>query len=140
MADAVAETSADVAETTTGDTQKPSTNATRWRARIDKCKERRKKLISEWSINVDYRRGKQFTSESDYERLALTVDWSMTKAKQAQLFSQVPKIIPTPKQKAYAAAAPVFGKRVNERLEEAKVGTAMDECLPDVINDDEAPD
>ncbi len=118
----------------TGDTQKPSTQATKWRGRIDKCKERRKKLIAEWSINVDYRRGKQFSSESDYERLALTVDWSMTKSKQAQLFSQVPKIIPTPKQKAYAPAAPVFGKRVNERLEEAKVGTAMDECLPDAIN------
>jgi hypothetical protein len=118
----------------TQDTQKSSSSSTKWRARIDKCKERRKKLITEWSINVDYRRGKQFTSESDYERLALTVDWSMTKAKQAQLFSQVPKIIPTPIQKAYAPAAPVFGKRVNERLQEAKVSTAMDECLPDVIN------
>lgn len=105
-----------------------------WLARIERCKTKRRKLIREWSINVDYRRGKPFDTESDEDRIAVPTDWSQTKAKQAQLFSQVPQVVLEAEHKDYRVAVPVFQKMLNTRLKSAKVGVAMDECLPDVIN------
>ena len=111
-----------------------TSSPSKWKARIEKCKTKRRRLITDWTINIDYRRGKQFDADSDYDRIAVACDWSMTKSKQSQLFSQVPKIVSTAKQKAYAPAAPIFGKVVNDQLTAAGVGVAMDECLPDAIN------
>jgi hypothetical protein len=110
------------------------TQVSTWRARIDRCKRKRKDLIQEWSINVDYRRGKQFDSASDTDRVAVTTDWTQTKAKQAQLFSQVPQVMLTPKHPVFAPAVPVFASKLNEVITSAGVGAAMDEVLPDVIN------
>lgn len=121
---------------TSGDDEQPigESPVAKWKGRIERSKNRRKDLLRNWQMNVDYRRGKMFETESDYDRIAVAKDWSLTKSKQAQLFSQVPKVIPTARQKAYAPAAFIWGKRVNDRLEAAKVGVAMDEVLPDVIN------
>jgi hypothetical protein len=105
-----------------------------FKARISRCQMLRRNLIQDWSLNVDYRRGKPFEDDSDNDRIQVTVDWSATKAKQAQLFSQVPEVRLTHKQDAYKASAPMFAKKLNDMLCLAKVGNAMDETLPDTIN------
>jgi hypothetical protein len=107
---------------------------TQFRSRIEAAKSKRSELIAGWQENVSYRLGQPFESTSDRDRVAVTLDWSQTKAKQAQLFSQVPEVRLTPKHPAFAAAVPVFAKVLNETLTKAKVGTVMDEVLPDCIN------
>lgn len=106
----------------------------RWLSRIAMCRRLRRNLILDWAINVDYRRGKLFDTDSDQDRIAITADWSMTKAKQAQLFSQVPEVRLKERNKQYEGAVPTFARKLNETLGFAEVGTAMDECLPDCIN------
>ncbi len=113
---------------------KGESSAAKWKGRIERCKTRRKDLLLEWQTNVDYRRGKMFSTESDYDRIAVAKDWALTKSKQAQLFSTVPRLVPTAKLKEYRPAAFVWGKRVNDRLEAAKVKVAMDEVMPDIVN------
>lgn len=106
----------------------------KWKARLDRCKKKRADLARDWSINIDYRRGKPFETASDEDRVAVSIDWSQTKAKQASLFSAVPTVMLTPRHPAFAPAIPIFAKKLNETITDAKVGIAMDECLPDVIN------
>lgn len=113
------------------------TSAKKWRARITTAKKRTKDYLDEWTDNVDYRRGKPFESTSDQDRIAVNLDWPNTKAKQAQLFSQLPALVLQPLLKdvpTLAAAVPVFGRELNEELKRAGAEAAMDECLPDVIN------
>lgn len=105
-----------------------------WRKRIEKAKRVRKDLVSDWSTNIDYRRGKPFASESDEHRVAVNPDWALTKAKQAALFSQVPAVTVTSDFGTLKGAAPIFMKALNKRLTKAKVDVAMDEVMPDVIN------
>lgn len=109
---------------------------TDFQARIDACKAYRRKLIANWTQNIDYRRGKPFASQTDEDRIAVNLDWSLTKSKQAQLFSQIPQVhVNHPPQTG--AAGPwlqAFEQRLNDTLIVAGIETAMDECLPDVIN------
>lgn len=93
-----------------------------------------RELVPEWALNIDYRRGKPFATDSDQDRVAITVDWANTKDKIAQLFSQVPQVRLSAKQKAFEAGIPVFARKVNDTITAAGMGTASDECLPDVIN------
>ena len=117
------------------DAKDPKANQSKlWRARIGKTKTYRRTLISNWSENVDFRRGKPFEADSDQDRIQVTIDWSATKAKQAQLFSQMPEVRLLPKRKQYAPAVPTFARKLNEVIGDAGTGSAMDECLPDVIN------
>lgn len=115
-----------------------------FRSRVDICKSYRRKLIPNWTISIDYRRGKPFTSQTDEDQVAVNLDWSMTKAKQAALFSQVPKVRvdhapdtlpqsggPGPAKPSWSAA---FERKLNDTLVESGIETAMDECLPDCIN------
>jgi hypothetical protein len=62
-----------------------------FRTRIDACKQYRRKLIPNWTTNIDWRRGKPFSSQADSDQIAVNLDWTLTKSKQAQLFSQVPQ-------------------------------------------------
>src|ERR1035437_1487681 len=105
-----------------------------WRGQIKRAKAKRDLLIPQWQLNVDYRRGLPFEGVSDEDRIAVNVDWSLTKAKQARLFSQVPQVILEPKHPSLASAVPVFSKVLNDTPTTAKVGVAIDECLPDCIN------
>jgi hypothetical protein len=105
-----------------------------WRSNMSRCRRVRRDLVVEWSENIDRRRGKLFDTDSDEDRIAVPLDWSATKAKQAMLFSQVPEARLKAKHKAYAGAVPTFGRKLNETLGLAEVGTAMDECVPDCIN------
>ena len=107
-----------------------------FRARIDTCKNYRRKLISNWTTSIDYRRGKPFTSQSDDDQVAVNLDWSLTKTKQAALFSQVPQVRLSHHPQS-ATSGPWLGKfenKLNDTLVIAGVEAAMDECLPDCIN------
>jgi hypothetical protein len=98
------------------------------RTQRDICRTYRRKLLQNWTTNIDYRRGKPFSSHRDDDQIAVNLDWTMTKTKQAALFSQVPEVrIKNP-------MASQFEKKLNDRLRKAGIETAMDECLPDCIN------
>jgi hypothetical protein len=104
------------------------------KARVEKTERIRKDLIKSWAYNVDYRRGKPFGQDSDEERVNVNIDWSMTKAKHAQLFSQVPTVYLTPKQDQFKPAMSAFGKELNNTLTTSRIGVAMDEATIDAIN------
>lgn len=107
-----------------------------FRSRIDSTKQFRRKLIQNWGVSIDMRRGKPFSSQSDDDQIAVNLDWSLTKTKQASLFSQVPQI------RLYhhpdsATAGPWLAKlesKLNDTLVVSGIEAAMDECLPDCIN------
>lgn len=110
----------------------------RWaefRQRAELCKSYKKKLIRNWSVNIDYRRGKPFASQSDEDQIAVNLDWSFTKTKQAALFSQVPQVrvnhSPESVQAPWCAA---FERKLNDTIREAGVEAALEEVLPDCIN------
>lgn len=108
-----------------------------FRQRIDICKLYRRKLIANWTISIDYRRGKPFTSQTDEDQVAVNLDWTLTKAKQAALFSQVPKIRLDHSPETLPKVTPWMAKfehRLNEIILDSGIEAAMDECLPDCIN------
>ncbi len=112
-------------------------NAGAWKARIQACKNLKRKLIPSWSTNIDYRRGKPYSTSSDEDRISVPSDWIYTKAKQASLFSQVPQIrVNHPPQTAVGDTAWIhaFEQRLNDTLVTAGIESAMEECLPDCIN------
>jgi hypothetical protein len=43
-------------------------SAEMWLSRIKKCKSIRYQLVQDWATNIDYRRGKQFTTDDDQDR------------------------------------------------------------------------
>lgn len=110
----------------------------RWaefRHRTDVCKAYRKKLVRNWSLNIDHRRGKQNAAESDSDNVFVNLDWSFTKVKQASLFSQVPKIrIDHSPQTLSLPWAPPFESRINDVLDEGGIESAMEEVMSDTIN------
>jgi hypothetical protein len=105
-----------------------------FKARIERCKRARTELVDEWAKNVDFRRGKPFTQETDEDRINVNLDWSLTKGKHAQLYSQTPKVYLTAKEEKFKQAIVPFGKRLNDVLTQASVGCAMDESVLDAIN------
>lgn len=108
------------------------------RKKVQQCRRVKREFIPEWSTNIDYRRAKPFDTDSDQDRIAITADWSNTKRKEAQLFSQVPKIrLKTRRRWAKTLTPParmVFQDKVNDELEDINVGAVMGECLVNVIN------
>lgn len=117
----------------TADTESPVSGAM-WKTRLDRAKVERKKRTRDWKVNIDYRRGKPFASESDEDRIAVNIDWPLTKAKHASLFSQVPAVTATSDLAALKPVAGLFARALNKHLAKAKVDVAMDEVMPDVIN------
>jgi hypothetical protein len=108
-----------------------------FRSRADICKLYRRKLIANWTVSIDYRRGKPFASQTDEDQVAVNLDWSLTKSKQAALFSQVPQVRIVHGSDTLPKAAPwatTFETRLNDELVDAGIQAAMDECLPDCIN------
>lgn len=107
-----------------------------FRQRIQACKSHRKKLITNWTTNIDYRRGKPFTSQGDEDSIVVNLDWSYTKTKQAALFSQVPKvrISHSPESVTSGPWVAKYERKLNDKLVSAGIEAAMDEVLPDVIN------
>jgi len=121
-------------EATTG----PKTKK-RWaefRQQLDVCKNYRKKLVRNWSTNIDYRRGKTFASQSDDDTISVNMDWSLTKTKQAALFSQVPHVAVSHPPESVAAGEWLskFTRKLNDMLVKGGIEAAMDEIMPDCIN------
>jgi hypothetical protein len=108
-----------------------------FRQRVDQCKQYRRKLIANWTVNIDYRRGKPFASQTDQDQIAVNLDWSLTKSKQAALFSQVPQVRLEHSPETLPKSAPwasKFESKLNEIILESGIEAAMDEVLPDCIN------
>src|SRR6478752_3136785 len=118
------------------------------RSSVDLSKKSMGKFHSTWDTNVEMRRGKTTTTQtvypsqiniSDYEepgRAEINPDWSLTKNKVSNLFSQVPAVQCTHENEAYAAAVPFFAKDLNYELGEKRTNpkVAMTEILSDVVN------
>jgi len=111
-------------------TQDPN-SAPAWQARIAACKTERQRLVSEWQINVAYRAGQPFAAQSTSDRISVNVDWSMTRAKHAALFSQTPSVTVS---SSAGANLSQFSKLLNDRLTKAGAGPAIDEAVIDCIN------
>ena len=112
------------------------------KARINSSKRNRRVFSADWKRNIELRLGKiatVFTGGIDVEddiQTEINPDWSLTKTKTANLYSQVPSVQATHENKAYAAAIYPFMKQLNYELSEKRcnVGVAMEECLNDVVN------
>ncbi len=109
-------------------------SADAWRARISHCKRERRQLVQGWQINVDYRRGKPFSSESDSDRINVNLDQPFTRSKHAQLFSQTPTVTLTTDNDQFKPLIGPFASRVNKELGKAGLGAAIDESVIDCIN------
>lgn len=106
-----------------------------FRQRIAVCKQYRRKQISNWVSNIDYRRGKPFSSQTDEDRVAVNLDWPLTKSKHASLYSQTPQVhVDHPPQTTGAPWVYGFEQRLNDTFVAAGIEAAMDEVMPDVIN------
>ena len=97
-------------------------------------KRKRSEYVDIWQLNVDERRCKDSEAVSEDGRSMVPIDWTVTKTKAAQLFSQMPAVRLTPKHAQFAEAVPVFAKVVNDLLQKANVEAVMAECVVDVVN------
>jgi hypothetical protein len=114
------------------------------KSRVEANGRRKRDLRDEWKRNVEIRmadvsgRGAlAMDDDADGDlQSEINPDWYLTKAKVANLYSQVPQVQMTHENKQYAAAIPPFAKSLNYELSEkrANVGVAMDEVLNDVVN------
>ena len=112
--------------------------------RADASRTHRHDLIAEWKRNVEGRLGLRSAVsagglvgiDTDDSQASLNPDWALTKAKTANLYSQVPMVRCTHENVQYAPAVPPFTKALNYELSEkrANVGVAMEEVLNDVVN------
>lgn len=109
-------------------------SADAWRARIAACKRERRQLVQDWAESVDYRRGKPFAQTSDNDRVNVNIDHPYTRAKHAQLFSQVPSVVLTTDRDDLKPLIGQYSTRLNNELSKAGVGAAVDECVIDCIN------
>lgn len=107
-----------------------------FKSKIETSKQFRRKLISNWSLSIDYRRNKPSMTQGDSESTCVPLDWSMTKTKQAALFSQVPQVrVSHPPSSAGAGPwLANFESKLNDSLVSGGIEAAMDEAMPDCIN------
>ncbi len=103
---------------------------------IKDCKNHRSKLIPEWAKLIDRRRGKPFATASDEDRVAVPLDWSLTKAKAASLYSNNPQlhIDHHPESQQAGAWLSSYERKVNTELIKAGIESTMDESVIDTIN------
>jgi hypothetical protein len=117
----------------------------RLKDRIAACVMLRRQRSPAWKRNIDIRIGtiaSQFTdgisliNGSDDIRTSVNPDWALTKAKTANLFSQVPTVQLTHESEPYKPAVQPFAKALNYELGEkrANAGPPMEEVLNDVVN------
>lgn len=107
-----------------------------FRDRIELCRTYRRKLIANWNVSIDYRKGKPFSTTTDSDRIAVPLDWFYTKIKQTELFSQIPKVRITHQPESTQAGPWLasYENKINDTLVLAGIEAAMDECVPDLIN------
>src|SRR5262245_55683797 len=111
-----------------------------WLARIEAARKRRDDRSDEWLENVDLRKGASGRVVSPEHpgrgdgKVSINKDWPLTKAKIAQLYSQTPEVRLTPRHEQFKAAVPIFGTELNMTIEDASVGSTIEEVLADVVN------
>ncbi len=109
---------------------------------LEEAKTHRKTFFREWKINVQTRLGRAVglytggISTEDEIRAEVNPDWSLTKTKTANLFSQVPTVRGTHINKKYAPAIPPIMKALNYEIGErrANIGVPIVECMNDAVN------
>src|SRR5882672_3088853 len=99
---------------------------------LEGSKRKRKELIPAWKRNVETRRGFPQGAGSTVGigddggdlQSEINPDWSLTKTKTANLYSQNPKVLGIHENTKYAAAIPPFMKALNYELgdKRSKVG------------------
>lgn len=105
-----------------------------FKSKAARCRTKRRELIRQWETNIDMRRGKPSEYDDDDEqRMDVPVDWSQSKAKIVQLFSQLPRVVVSGRG-IFQKAAPSFEEHLNFRIEKGHMGAAMFECMPDLVN------
>lgn len=115
---------------------------TYFKTRVESSKTDRKTRIPEWRRNVELRIGHIATLYTagldvmDEIQTEINPDWSLTKTKTANLYSQVPTVRLAHEGKAFRPALPPFAKSLNYEIspKRANVGAAMEETLNDVVN------
>lgn len=120
--------------------------AKQFKTKIEASKTFRRKLSPRWKRNIAIRLGEPGAlsgsefyepgSTSDERQSLVNPDWSLTKTKTANLYSQVPQVQGTHENLTYAPAVPPFMKELNYQISEkgANFGPPMEECLNDVVN------
>jgi hypothetical protein len=122
---------------TTADEQQPAPGAEivkMLKSEISVSKQKRDDLVDNWQRNVDERRGKNADAEPDSNRSMVPIDWTVTKTKAGQLWSQMPAVRLSPKHQMWAEAVPVFAKVVNDIGTKSNVEAVMSESVVDCIN------
>lgn len=112
------------------------------KSRIASSKRVKKQLYAEWKNNVELRIGhtpSSYTSglpTMDDGQTEINPDWSLTKTKTANLYSQVPAVQCTHENEQYKAAIAPFAKALNYEIGEkrANIGVPMEEVLNDCVN------
>jgi hypothetical protein len=112
-----------------------------WRGRIASSRKYRDEKIHDWQTNVQKRKGEpshrtaaDAVGSKTSSGVVVNKDWPLTKSKIALLYSQNPEIRLSTEDPRAAQVVPQFAKAVNDTLEKAKVGAAIEEELADVIN------
>jgi len=113
-----------------------------FKTKIETAKTHRRTFTRRWQENIETRLGLMGAGtdpgswdQGDYQS-EINPDWSLTKTKTANLYSQVPGVQCTHENPKYAAAIPPFAKALNYELSEKRsnVGVCMEEALNDVVN------
>ena len=115
-----------------------------WKARITASRQRRDQRVDEWRENVERRQGYPSRTGEQYDRIAVRTDGRvsvnqdapLTKAKIAQLYSQTPEVRLTVRNgfEDFQPALGAFGTELNAAVEDASVGSTIEEVLADVVN------
>lgn len=112
------------------------------RDRLESSVRVKKTFLNDWKRNVDTILGQPvalYTEGLDLDvdlQSAINPDWSLTKTKTANLFSQMPTIRGTHENAKYAPAVAPFLKQLNYELgpKRANAMATMRETLADVVN------
>jgi hypothetical protein len=103
-----------------------------FKSKIESAKARRRELVAEWQENRERLTAPAGRVVAEpQKRRAMTTDATLVKKKASFLYSQVPEVRLTAKQKQYEPAVPVFAKSLNDTLKESGVGAAMYEGVRD---------
>lgn len=115
-----------------------------YKSQIALSKSHRRSFHSEWKTNVDLRLGRVGTAftggyatpDGDDIQTEINPDWSLTKVKTANLYSQTPEVQLTHEDEQYKGALAPFRKALNYELgdKRANIGVPMEEVLNDVVN------
>src|SRR5260370_10486708 len=115
------------------------------KSRLEAAKKNRKDMHDEWKRNVELRLGHPFSryvggiavdSTGDQDQTEINPDWSLTKTKTANLWSQLPSVQGTHDMEQYAQSISPWMKALNYEIGDKRIdmSVSMKEILNDVVN------